>query len=428
MTAPASLSLEAMRALLAPDRAAPPEQYALDGVTPALAFRPETREEVVSLVAAADQAGLAVAPLGARTAVALGRPLVRYDVALDTTALDRVVEYEPNDLTVTVEAGMTLARLQQVLGEHGQYLPADPPPDDRVTIGGLLATARPGAWRGHVPGQRDLILGVRVATPEGTLTHSGGRVVKNVSGYDLHRMHTGALGTLGVIVEATFKLAPLPAGTRSFAIECATLEQAGEIAYRLWDEALPLRALSLLAPAAAQAAGLSATAHVLIECMGGDAALARCTEAVKRAAVLGRAGGGDALESDSAWRTLRLLAGGGSAGGHVVLRIGAPASRVAATVEAATAAGYTAWGHLAAGSILAHAPLLDATEVHAEAIRSLRVQAESAGGFLQIESVSAALRLAVDPFASGDLALLRALKHEFDPHGTLSPGRWHQDV
>ena len=426
MTAPTTgLSIEA---LLEPDRACPPEQYALDGVTPALAFRPQTREETATLLAAADAAGLVVAPLGARTSVALGRPLARYDVALDTTGLDRLVEYEPNDLTVTVEAGMTLARLQQVLGEHGQYLPADPPPDDRVTIGGLLATARPGAWRGHVPGQRDLILGVRVATPEGTLTHSGGRVVKNVSGYDLHRMHTGALGALGLIVEATFKLAPLPAGTRSFAIDCATLEQADDIATRLWDEALPLRALSLLAPAAAQAAGLATLPHVLVECVGGEAALARCAEAVKRAAVLGRATGGDALDSDAAWRTLRLLAGGGSAAGHVVLRIGVPSSHLAAAVDAATAAGYTAWAHLAAGSVLAHAPLLDATAVHAEAVRELREQAHAAGGFLQIESAPTALRVAVDPFASGDLGLMRALKHEFDPRGTLNRGRWHEDV
>jgi glycolate oxidase FAD binding subunit len=429
MTAPTTASgIEALRALLPPDRACPPEQYMLDGVTPALALRPQTREETAALLAAADTAGLVVSPLGARTSVALGRPLATYDVALDTTGLDRVVEYEPNDLTVTVEAGMTLARLQQVLGEHGQYLPADPPPDDRVTIGGLLATARPGAWRGHVPGQRDLVLGVRVATPEGMVTHSGGRVVKNVSGYDLHRMHTGALGAFGVIVEATFKLAPLPAGTRTFAVQCATLEQAGEIAFRLWDEALPLRALSLLAPGAAQAAGLAVMPHVLVECMGGEAALARCTEAITRAAVLGRANGGDALESDAAWRTLRLLAGGGAAGSHVVLRIGVPSSRVAATVEAATAAGYTAWGHLAAGSVLAHAPLLDATAVHADAVHALREQAHAVGGFLQVESASAALRLAVDPFASGDLGLLRALKREFDPRGTLNRGRWHEDV
>lgn len=428
MTAPTTASgVEVLRALLPPDRLREPDRYALDGVTPSLALRPVTRDEVATLLAAADKAGLAIAPQGARTSVTLGRPLARYDVALDLTGLDRLVEYEPNDLTVTIEAGMTLARLQEVLGEHGQYLPADPPPDDGVTIGGLLATARPGAWRNHVPGERDLVLGVRVATPEGTVTHSGGRVVKNVSGYDMHRMHTGALGAFGVIVEATFKLAPRPAGTRSFAVQCATLEQAADIAFRLWDEALPLRALSLIAPAAAQTGGLEPATYVLVECMGGEAALGRCAEAVKRAAVLGRATGGDALADDASWRALRTLAGGASPD-DVVMRVGVPSSKVASVVEAATAAGYTAWGHLAAGSVLAHAPLLGAEAVHARAITTLREQARGLGGFLQIESGSPALRRAIDPFASGDLGLLRSLKHEFDPRGTLNRGRWHEDI
>ena len=412
-------SLAALTGVLPADRTRDMTVYALDGVTPGCALRPEGIDEVSRVLGVANGAGLAVAALGARTATRLGRPLEAYDLALDMTAFDRVVAYEPADLTITVQAGISLARLQAVLGEHGQYLPADPPPDDRVTIGGLLASARPGAWRGHVPAARDLVLGITVVGPSGVVTHSGGRVVKNVSGYDLHRMHTGALGALGVIVEASFKLAPKPAETRSFAIACATLEQASELAFRLWDQSLPLRALSLLSPAASMIAELPATPHALIECGGGEAVLARCTEAVHREAVLVRATGADAAPVE-AWAALRTRAGDLDS---VVLRLGVPSSRVAAAIDEAEHAGCTAWGHLAAGSVVAHAGSLDAASV-----ASLRAYAEAAGGFLQIDSAPAALRLAIDPFGARETALVRALKHEFDPRGALSRGRWLEGV
>ncbi len=410
----------AVREALPAARERPAADYPIDGALPGYAFRPDTRDEAAALLAAANEARQAVVPQGGRTALRLGRPLTAYDVALDTAGLDRVVAYEPEDLTVTVEAGMTLAKLQAVLGERGQYLPVDPPPGDSVTIGGLLATARPGAWRGHLPAARDLVLGATVATAEGALVKSGGRVVKNVSGYDLHRMHTGALGAFGVLVEASFKVAPLPPGQRTFALRCAHLEQAAEIAFALWDQSLPLRALSLLAPAAAEAAGLPAAPHVLLECAGAEAVIARTGEAVRVQAVLLRAAGGD-QPGDGPWARLRALAG--DVGEGVVLRLGVPASKLTSAIGAATEAGCIAWGHVAAGSVIARAPGLDTA-----AVERLRAHAEEAGGFLQIESAEASLRLAVDPFGAGERELVRALKRQFDPHGTVNRGRWMEDV
>jgi len=415
MTAPtAPGDLEGLRAALPPDVQRAPEAYEMDGVVPALAVRPRGASELAATLLAADQAGLAVSPQGGRTALTLGHPLDRYDVALDTTALDRVVEYAPEDLTVTVEAGMTLAELQRTLAAQGQYLPVDPPPSDDLTIGGLLATARAGAWRGHLPAARDLVLGATVALCDGSLTSSGGRVVKNVSGYDMHRMHTGALGALGVITGASFKLSPLPASQASFVLDCGSLAAAGSVAHTIWDRNLATRAITILDPEAAAAIGLRRSPAVLVEFAGGEVVVERSSETVAGIA----RDQGAILESaePEAWRRLRSLAH--SEADATVIRAGVPASEVATIVGQASAMMGPAWGHLAAGAVWAR-PAADARSLEA-----LRGAAESRGGYLQLESASRSLRESFAPFGRGDAELVGALKSQFDANGTLNPGRW----
>ncbi len=411
-TAPGDL--DGLRAALPSDVQREPEGYVIDGVTPALAVRPRSDSELAATLLAADQAKLAVAPQGGRTAMTLGRPLERYDVALDTTALDQVVDYAPEDLTITVEAGMTLAALQAALASEGQYLPVDAPPSDQITIGGLLATARSGAWRGHLPAARDLVLGATVALCDGSLTKSGGRVVKNVSGYDMHRMHTGALGALGVIVEASFKLSPIPGQQASFAIDCGSLANAGVVARTIWDQNLATRAITILDPEAAAAVGLRRSPAVLVEFAGGEAVVVRSSHAASEVA---RAEGALAEQvDDDAWARLRALAY--SQGDGVVIRAGVPATEVAALVGQASAMMGPAWGHLAAGAVWAR-PAADA-----RSLESLRSTTEAAGGYLQLESASRSMRESFDPFGGGDATLVSALKAQFDPNGTLNPGRW----
>lgn len=405
------------------NEAAPdPAAYPIDGVTPDRAWRPGSAEEVAELLASAAAAGQVVSPQGGRTALSLGRPLERYDVALDLTGLDRTVAYEPDDLTVTVGAGMSLRALQSMLAEYGQYLPIDPPPDGRVSIGGLLATARPGAWRGQLPAARDLLLGATVATPSGELVTTGGRVVKNVSGYDLHRLHTGALGVFGVIVEASFKLATLPPGARSLAVRCERVEDAAALALELRELALPLRALSVLSPQASAVAGLEEGPHVLIEAMGDESTLDRCAAAIDECAE------GAASEPPAgAWDRLRALAGDDRG---VVLRLGVPAGELAATldaIEGGTGAsgdtgGLVAWGHLTAGSVIAAGAAVEASDVLA-----LRARAEQRGGFLQIEAGPPELRAQVDPFGEAERTLVRALRRQFDPGRTINRGRWEAE-
>ena len=408
MTASAS-ALDRLRHALPSDTERSPQHYLLDGVPPAIAFAPTDPAEVATLLHAADEAGLAVAPLGARTATALGRPLARYDIALDLRGLDRVIEYVPEDLVITTQAGVTLTTLQATLREHGQYLSVDPPPGDEVTVGGMLASARSGAWRGHLPAARDLILGMRVALPSGELVTSGGRVVKNVTGYDLHRMHTGALGAFGVIVEATFKLTPLPAATRTLLLPAPDIEACGTLARRVWDAGLAVRAISVLGARAADAAMLAPVPCVLVEAAGGAASVDRSLRELRAIAP----GAGDAPVE--AWARLRRLAAGP---GATVLRLGVPPAEVETSVAALERAGLTAWAHLAAGSVIARG------EIAAPEIEALRRLAVERGGFLQVEVASASLREAVDPMGAEERTLVEALKRQFDPRGTVNPGRW----
>jgi glycolate oxidase FAD binding subunit len=414
----ATVDLEALRSALPADVKREPADYAIDGAVPALAVRPRSRDELSGTLRAANEADLAVVPQGGRTAIGLGCPLERYDVAIDLTALSRVVEYAPEDLTITVEAGMTLRTLQATLAEHGQYLPVDPAPSDEVTIGGLLATARAGAWRGHLPAARDLILGATIALADGTLTSSGGRVVKNVSGYDLHRLHTGALGSLGVIVAASFKLQPQPSERASLAIDCGSIEVAGQLAIAIWDQSLAARAITVLDPEAAAAIGLHRSGAVLVEFAGVEGAV---TRSLSTAVALAREHGAIAESADGAsWTRLRALGGGGP--DDLVIRAGVPATQVAALVAEAAGHDGPAWGHIAAGAVWAR-PMRGATSV-----LKLRGSAEAAGGFLQVESGPRSLRESVDPFDANEVELVRALKAQFDPKRTLNPGRWMAGV
>lgn len=182
----------------------------VDGLVPGGVIAPASGEEVAAVLAEAGRRGLGVVPVGSGTKLALGNIPSRVDVALSTRALGGVIAYEPTDLVLSVGAGATLGDVQAVLAEHGQALPIDPPDAGEATIGGLVATAIAGPRRLGSGTLRDLLIGIAVAHPSGTVTRAGGMVVKNVTGFDLPRVYLGSLGTLGVIVSANFKVLPAP--------------------------------------------------------------------------------------------------------------------------------------------------------------------------------------------------------------------------
>src|SRR5436309_1755344 len=190
---------------------------------------PTTAAEVAAALRCAAEARQTMAIRGAGTKSGWGRDGRAADVILDMRSLNRVLAHEHGDMTATVEAGATLRDVNAALAEHRQWLPLDPPFADRATIGGILATNDSGPLRHRFGTPRDLVIGVELVTTDGALAKAGGRVVKNVAGYDLSKLVAGSFGSLAAIVSATFKLAPLPAASKTLVIEASDFDALGRI-------------------------------------------------------------------------------------------------------------------------------------------------------------------------------------------------------
>jgi FAD/FMN-containing dehydrogenase len=186
-------------------------RYAIGGVLPRLALRPDDAGEAAATVRACASEELALVPWGGGVALSHeASPPPRYDVALDLGAIKRIVTYEPDDFTVTAECGIPIAELCAALAEHGQELPLEAGAPAAATLGGVLATNTSGPRRLRLGAPRDRILGARFLTGDGVAAHTGGRVVKNVAGHAVHRLLVGSRGGLGVLLEASLKLLPMP--------------------------------------------------------------------------------------------------------------------------------------------------------------------------------------------------------------------------
>lgn len=350
----------------------------------------------------------------------LGNAPARYDIALRTSKLDRVIEYEPADLTVTVQAGMTMGRLQSLLVERGQFLPLDADPDS--TVGGVLAAGLSGP-SAHAYGlPRDWLIGCRVAHADGTVTKAGGRVVKNVAGYDMAKLYTGSLGTLGVIVEATFKVAPLPAAQETLLAPAESLQAASDAVFAAHSRGLALRAVALLDRPTGRGWGVDMPGCAAFWIAGPAAAVERTTrelnDLARRRATL--PGG----HSEQWWARLNEPPGKD----ETALRASLLPSQVAAFIQRVRelvgdierrALAYPTTG-VALVTVAPAAP-----DRVARVVEQARRLAVEVGGSLIVRSAPREVKEVVDVWAEvPGLELMRRLKQQFDPHGTLSPGRF----
>jgi glycolate oxidase FAD binding subunit len=203
-----------------------PRDFEVNGAVPATVVSPGSPEEVAAVLRFANTQGLVIAPAGGRTQQNIGGVPERVDIALSTARLDGIEHYDPGDLTIGINAGMTFARAQQTLAEHQQWLPFDAANLDRATFGGLLATGTAGPLKSAFGGMRDFCIGLQFVTADGKVAKGGGRVVKNVAGYDLMKLMIGSYGSLAVITRANFKVFPRPRQTRTFQCTFGSLNEA----------------------------------------------------------------------------------------------------------------------------------------------------------------------------------------------------------
>jgi glycolate oxidase FAD binding subunit len=225
------------------------DAYRVDGMAPWTVVIPGDISQVAAVLASAHREGLAVVPWGGGTTMAMGHPPERLDLVLSLARLNGVMEHEPADLTATVQAGVTMAELQAQLGSRRQWWPIDPPLPTAATVGGVLATNASGPKRLLYGTPRDLLIGITVVHADGTISKAGGKVTKNVTGYDMMKLYIGSLGTLAVIAEATLKLRPIPAMQELAWSIFARRETAAETAQHLLTGGLLPNAVELVNPA-----------------------------------------------------------------------------------------------------------------------------------------------------------------------------------
>jgi len=412
---------------------------AVAGVVPRFVARPADVAEAAATMGAAASLGLAAVPRGAGTRLAWGVPPARCDLVVDTLRLNRVLEHAAGDLVVRVQAGVGLDQLAAVLAEAGQRLALDPPPargpaTDGAradTIGGVLATGAAGPLRLRYGTPRDLAIGITVVRADGTVASSGGKVVKNVAGYDLGKLFAGSYGTLGLIAEAAFRLHPLPGAASFVTRDAADIDTA--------HAAIAAAAGSPLAPSAAELdrPGRQAPVSVGVLLEGDPEGVAERSR--RMAELLG--GGASVSAVPPAW----WGRGAAAAADGTLIRIAFWAAELAGVLRAvdtaASAVGLdpAVSGSAAAGVIYVAVDGRAAPAAVAQFVLDVRAfvgnpaaaatgapaSGPPARGSAVVLHAPAQVRAEVDVWGPVPaLGLMRAVKNQFDPEHRMSPGRF----
>ena len=423
-----------------PDQAA--LDYSVDGMSPARVEKPGSVDDVARLLADSNKQDQAVIPFGGSTRMCVGNVPERYDTALDLSGLDSDVDHVPGDLTVVASAGVRVGQLQGLLAKSAQRLPFEIPDARRATIGGAVASSPTSLTGISFGGIRDWVIGMQIVLGDGTDTRTGGRVVKNVQGYDLHRLHTGAHGSLGVIAEVAFKLVPLPANTRTVAAWFSSPEGATTTAQTVLDSPILPEALSIVA--GPQLSDVSAvlrssspndendTYILLARITGGMAAVNRQVDMVTGAAGASASEGYEVLHEDES-ATLWGIALGDQfdPAGLTAKIVVKPLSveRVLVDLERHESRydgpGASKIAQMGYGVIVVNWPCghgFDGDKLAAFAFSLARQH----GGSAIIERCPSAVKANIDVFgdAGASIEIMRRIKQQYDPGRVLNPGRF----
>jgi glycolate oxidase FAD binding subunit len=412
---------------------------AVAGVVPAFVAWPASTEEAAGLLRAAAAAGLAVVPRGTGTGFGWGSPPSRCDLVVDLGSMDKVIEHGAGDLVVRVQAGLTIGQLAAALAPAGQELALDVPAE--ATVGGVVATGTTGPRRLRYGTPRDLLLGLTVVRADGVIAHAGGKVVKNVAGYDIGKLFCGSHGTLGLITEATFRLHPRPgavawvtaeffgaSGTSGASAASSGTASASTAVASAAGSALVPSAVELDWPGGTPQSPRPLRVGVLLE--GTPSGVAERAERMSE--LLASAGGGPVSVSDSAPPRWGVLPSGAT-----TVRVSFWVSALDAVLGALLAAGESAevrpavTGPAGAGALYACLDPDTPDEAAARFVTALRERiARLSGpagprGSVAVQAGPPAVLTAAGAYRDvPGAALMRAVRDQFDPDGRMFPGRF----
>ncbi len=373
----------------------------------------------------------AVFPLGGRTQLDLGYPPSRDGIALDLTRLDQIIDYPARDMTITVQAGIRLAQLQRVLAGEGQRLPLDVPRAEQATLGGVLATNTSGSRRYGAGTARDYVIGISTVNDEGQETKAGGRVVKNVAGYDLCKLHLGALGTLGVISQVTLKVRPIPEASAVLMFGCETAALPTLLEELHASQTRPI-CLDLLNAAAVRHAGLLQPKQAWLLVIGFEDSetavhwqMQQLIRELTRLNVVGTEAAAGAA-TQPVWQSLTELTAPTGAG--FSLQAGVLPSQVAEFAAFAAGLPGDPLIHAHAGNGLVRVHWLQTPDASTAVAHRETLAARA--GHLTVLRCPSALKPLLPLWGTprADAELMRQVKHALDPRGRFNPGRFLQGI
>jgi len=389
----------------------------LPGANPKMVLEPDGPEALAAALRFASKSSLSVAPRGGATKLRWGNPIRSADLILSTLRLDGVLEHAWADMTATVQAGCRVSLLQETLAQHGQRLAIDPLWPEKATVGGILATNDSGPLRIRFGSLRDLIIGATVALTDGTLARSGGKVVKNVAGYDLPKLLTGSLGTLGVIVEATFRLHPVARESRTISFAFLGFDDMNRFTLEVMGSTLVPTGLQIRAKS-------NQKPNVDVRFEGAAAAL---DTAAKRLAGLSR--DAEQLEAEpNVWGLREKLWDEGRE--SIVCKFSLLPSAMASFCESLDRilpAHNLDWELIGQAVGVGLLRIKGASlEPCIPAIEQIRKYLQTGSGSLVVLDCPLEIKARLDAWGdAGDvLPLMRRVKQQFDPANVLNPGRF----
>jgi glycolate oxidase FAD binding subunit len=394
----------------------------LDGIAPSVLARPGCAREVAECLRISSTLGATIIPAGSMSWLDCGNPVRSPDMVLSLGRMTRVVDYSPADLTATVEAGLLLGELNALTMRERQWLPLDPPGSSAASVGALAACNSSGPLRLGFGTPRDYVIGLRLAHTDGTESKCGGRVVKNVAGYDMNKLYVGSYGTLAVITELTLKLRPLSSGHATVVLTAKNHASLVDFAGRVIASELQPASVFLTKLLNADSTGSgSEQERLLIRFIDNDPAVRHQVDWVRQEV-------GDDFEmteligddSELLWQEVADL----DRKAAIVVRISLPVSMVGSRAATLAMTGSATAIDLGVGIIRV---AFDEDEKRAVAtIRRMRLESAESGGTLFVERASLGIKQEVDAWGDLDSAanLMRSVKTKFDPGSVLNPGRF----